>query len=394
MPAGGSAAYGFDVGVPVAAVPGDYDLVIDIISTVDPGNVESVTARVTVLSNSSYILVTVFEDDDHDGAFGAGETGLVGVTVSVTDPGGDITAATGPGGISLFEVEAGIARDVMETTPAGYYSLSPDTVSVPALAVGDTARVYFADVLGPVFVPNNLVSAPAGGFADFAHTITAGTAGQAALSALVPAGWSEAFYRDNNGDGLLDPGDTILTAADLDLDPSVPGLDVVPVILRVSIPATVPAGTVEAIPVTLEQTFSGTSVTASVSALDQVQVLAASSGFLLLTKEVDLAAAQPGDVITYTIVLSNPGTEGVQEIEIVDALPAEVEIVLDAFGPGRDIAWVDGAGTTYLTADPADSDEALYSAAGHSLQLILSRQAPYVLGPAEEGRIIYQVRIQ
>ena len=394
IPAGGSATYAFDVDVPPSAVPGDYDFIIDVVSTIDPNSVESVTARITALPITSYILITVFDDADHDGAYDAGEAGLGGVTVRVTDPGGDISAVTGVGGIYLFEVDAGIPRDAMETTPSGYYSLSPDTVSVPAIAVGDTAYVYFADVLGPTFTPNNIVSAPAGGFADFAHTITAGTTGQATLTAMLPVGWIETFYRDNNGDGLLDPGDTILAAADLDLDPSAPGRDLVPIILRVFIPATVPVGTIEVITVTLDQTFSGTPVTASVSVFDQVQVLAAASGFLLLTKDVDLAAAQPGDVITYTIIFSNPGTESVQEIEIIDNLPAEVDIVIDAFGPGQDVAWVDGAGTSYLTADPTDPDEALYSAAGRSLQIIFSRQGPFVLGPGEEGRIIYRVSIR
>ena len=392
--AGGSISYAFGVDVPLSAAEGDYDIPIDVVSAVDPNNVESVTARVTVIPSTAYILVTVFDDADHDGTYDAGEAGLAGVSVSVTDPGGDIPAVTGVGGTCIFELPAGVARDVMETTPAGYYSLSPDTVALPAPAVGDTARVYFADVPGPVLVPNNVVAAPAGGFADFAHTITAGTAGQAAISAAVPAGWTETFYRDNNGDGLLDPGDTALTPADLDLDPSVPGHDIVPIILRVSIPAAVPPGTVEIIIVSLDQTFNGTSVTAVVSVFDQVQVLAAASGFLLLTKEVDLAAAQPGDVITYTIIFSNPGTEDVQEIEIIDILPPEVDIVFDAFGPGQDVAWVDGAVTTYLTADPSDADEALYSAAARSLQVILSRQAPFTLAPDGEGRIIYRVSIR
>jgi uncharacterized repeat protein (TIGR01451 family) len=392
--AGGSTNYTFEVDVPPAVVPGDYDLLIDVVSTIDPNCVESVTARVSVISSTSYVLVTVFDDADHDGIYDAGEVGLGGVTVRVSDPGGDIAAVTGAAGTCLFEVDAGVPREAMETTPSGYYSLSPDTVSVPALAVGDTVRVYFADVMGPVFVPSNIVNAPAGGFADVSHTITAGTAGQAVVTVIVPAGWVETFYRDNNGDGLLDPGDTILTAADLDLDPAVPGRDIVPVILRVFIPSTVPAGTVEVITVTLVQTFSGTSFSASVSVFDQIQVLAAASGLLRLVKEVDLAAAQPGEVITYTIIFSNPGTESVREIEIIDMLPPEVDIVTDVFGPGQDIAWVAGAVTTYLTADPTDPDEALYSAAARSLQVILSRQVPFTLGPGEEGRIIYRVSIR
>ena len=214
------------------------------------------------------------------------------------------------------------------------------------------------------------------------------------ISAAVPAGWVETFYRDNNGDGLLDPGDTPLTAADLDLDPAVPGQDIVPIILHVFIPPTVPVGTVEVITVTLDQTFSGTAVTATVSALDQVTVLAGASGLLQLVKDVDLAAAQPGDVITYTIIFSNPGAENVREIEIIDPTPAEVDIELNAFGPGQDVAWVNGAGTTYLTADPADADEAMYIAATRTLHVLLSRQAPFELAPGEEGRIIYMVRIR
>jgi uncharacterized repeat protein (TIGR01451 family) len=338
--------------------------------------------------------VTVFEDVDHDGSYDAGEPGLPGVTVLVTDPGGDMPGITGPAGIFVFQVDAGLLRNAIEIDPSGWYSLSPDTVSVPAGAAGDTAWVYFADVLGPTLAPNNVTNAPAGGYADFSHTITAGTAGQAVISAAVPAGWVETFYRDNNGDGLLDPGDTPLAAADLDLDPAVPGQDVVPIIIHVYIPISVPVGTVEVIDVTLDQTFSGTAVTASVSAFDQVTVLASASGLLQLVKEVDLAAAQPGDVITYTIVFSNPGAENIQEIEIIDPTPAEVDLEPDAFGPGQDIAWVNGAVTTYLTADPADADEAMYDSGSRTLHVLLSRQAPFVLAPGEEGRIIYMVRIR
>lgn len=351
---------------------------------------------ITIDINPSTFVVAamVFDDVDHDGAYDPGEPGLSGVTVRVTDPGGEISRVTGVGGTCFFGIPVGIDRDVIEVTPQGMFSLSSDTVSIGSGTAGDTTWVYFADVMGPLFVPNGNVNAPAGGFADLAHTITAGTTGQAALTAALPAGWIEIFYRDNNSDGLLDPGDTILTAADLDLDPAVPGRDVVPVIMRVFIPPTVPAGTVEVVAVTLEQVFSGTAVTARVVLLDRVQVLAAASGLLRLVKEVDLAAAQPGDVITYTIVFSNPGTESVQEIEIIDFLPPEVDIVIGAFGPGRDIAWIAGAVTTYLTADPTDPDEALYSSAVRSLQIVLSRQAPFVLGSGEEGRIIYRVSIR
>jgi uncharacterized repeat protein (TIGR01451 family) len=381
--------YTVRVFVPVGA-PLRSSFVMDGVA-ISSGFDDSVTFEIVT---GSFIAVTVFDDADHDGIYDSGEAGIGGVTVRVSDPGGELAAATGPGGACLFAVGAGIVRDVIEINPSGMFSLSPDTVSVGPGAAGDTTWVFFADVMGPQISPNNDLSAPAGGFADVPHTITAGTSGQASLTAVLPAGWVEIFYRDNNGDGLLDPGDTPLVAADLALDPTVPGRDVVPVIMRIFIPSEVPAGTVEVITVTLEQIFSGTAITANVSVLDRIQVMASASGLLRLVKEVDLTEAYPGDVVTYTIVFSNPGTEGVQEIEIIDYVSEDLDIVADAFGPGQDIAWVDGGVTSYLTFDPSDPDEAMFLSADRSLHVLLSRQSPFVLGSGEEGRIIYRVRIR
>jgi uncharacterized repeat protein (TIGR01451 family) len=125
-----------------------------------------------------------------------------------------------------------------------------------------------------------------------------------------------------------------------------------------------------------------------------ITVMATASGMLRLVKEVDLVAARPGDLVTYTIRFSNPGTEGVQEIEIFDPVSADVDLVTGAFGPGNDIAWTRSGTTVYLTADPADADEALYDAAAGTLRVILSRQAPFILGSGEEGSIEYVVRIR
>ena len=113
-----------------------------------------------------------------------------------------------------------------------------------------------------------------------------------------------------------------------------------------------------------------------------------------LVKAVDLLAARPGEVVTYTITYFNPGTEDVVEIEIVDPISSDVDLVLDAFGAGSDIAWTTGAGTVYLTADPADADEALFNSGTGVLRLIFSRQAPYTLSAGETGVLEYQVRIR
>ena len=113
-----------------------------------------------------------------------------------------------------------------------------------------------------------------------------------------------------------------------------------------------------------------------------------------LVKAADLAAARPGEVVTYSITYSNPSAADIVEIEIVDPVPGEMELVLDAYGAGSDISWTTGAGTVYLTADPTDADEALFDSGTGVLQVILSRQAPYTLSAGESGVIEFQVRIR
>ena len=385
---GASRIYTVRISVPAAAEPRST-FIMDGISLTRPSE-DSVLLEVVA---ACFITGTVFDDMDHDGTLDPGEGGWSGITVILTDPGGDITAVTGVSGAYLFEAPAGLLRQVIEVTPAGMVNLSPDTVAVAAASAGDTITVDFADVAGPTLVPVRAVSGPAGGFVDLSHTITAGTAGQVAITADPPAGWVAAFYRDSNGDGLLDAGDTPLGAADLALDPTVPGRDVVPVIVHLFIPPLVPAGTVAGLPLTLEQTLSGTTVVVRVSVTDEITVLASASGVLQLTKNVDFAAASPGDIITYTITFANPGADDVQEIEIIDPVPAEVDLVADAFGPGQDITWVQDGTPVYLTADPADADEAMLGADG-TLRIILSRQAPYLLESGGQGQIIYRVRIR
>ncbi len=343
---------------------------------------------------SAFVAGRVFEDADHDGLFSAGEVGLGGVTVTLTDPATPFTAVTAADGTYLFEIPGGLLRDVIELTPSGMISLSPDTVSAGTPLAGDTVSVDFADVYTSTIGTAMSANGSAGGHINIAHTITAGTAGQSTVSAALPAGWLDVWYRDVNGDGILDAGDTRLTTADLDLDPAVPGQDVVLVIVQIFVPATEPAGMIGSCVLTLEQTLSGTAIVTTSSVTDLLTVLASASGLLDLVKAVDQAQARPGDVITYTITFTNPGIEDVREIEIYDPISPLVDLVTDAYGPGNDIAWTTGGTTVYLTTDPADADEALFDLAARTLRIIFSRQAPFALGSGETGTIEYQVRIR
>ncbi len=346
------------------------------------------------VGTGSFVTGIVFNDRDHDGAHDPGEEGWVGVPVILSGPDGTLSAITDGASSFTFEAAAGVPRTLVELQPAGMISLSPDTVALAAAAPGETLRVDFADVRGPVISPSNDLGCVAGGFVDAPHVIVAGTAGQASLSAALPAGWVEAFYRDNDGDGRCGPGDSLLAAADLALDPDIPGRDVVRIVLRVFVPPQAPVGTAATVTVTLRQTLAATTITAEVSTVDRILVLASSSGLLVLEKAVDLAAARPGDVMTYTIVFRNPGLEAVQEIEIIDPLPAAVEIVRDVFGPGNDIEWIRDGVAVYLTADPGDPDEAMYESADERLRVVLSRRTPYLLESGASGAVTYRVRVR
>jgi uncharacterized repeat protein (TIGR01451 family) len=353
--------------------------------------VDSVTLEI---ATSSFVTGIVFNDKDHDGAHDAGEEGWVGVPVTLSDPGGPIVRLTDGASVYCFEVPAGVARTVIESTPSGMISLSSDTVACPVAAPGETIRVDFADVRLSSIAPSNDLSGPAGSFIDIPHVIVAGTKGQASLSASLPAGWVEVFYRDNDADGTLGAADSLLRTSDLALDPDAPGFATVAVVVRVFVPPQAGAGTSASLTVTLLQTLSGTAIQTEAPVVDRIFVLARATGVLKLLKAVDLAQARPGDVMTYTITFSNPGVQAVREIEIIDPLSPAVEIVTDAFGPGRDIEWVKDGAAEYLTADAGDADEAMFDAGEGRLRVILSRRAPFTLASGAAGSISYRVRIR
>jgi len=346
------------------------------------------------IATGSFVAGIVFNDKDHDGVHDAGEEGWTGVTVTLAGPGGPLARETDGASAYLFEVPSRAAHTVIEINLSGMISLSPDTVLCRAAAPGETLRVNFADVRRSSIAPSNDLSGPAGSFIDIPHTIIAGTKGLASLSAALPSGWVEVFYRDNDADGRLGAADSLLRASDLALDPDSAGHAIVHVVVRVFVPPQVSAGTNVSLAITLVQILFGTAIQTQASVADRLFVLARSTGMLKLLKEVDLAQARPGDVMTYSIAFSNPGIQAVREIEIIDPLSPAVAIVKDAFGPGRDVEWLKNGVVEYLTADPLDADEAMLEGSEGRLRVILSRRAPFTLESGAAGRISYRVRIR
>ena len=210
-----------------------------------------------------FISGKVFEDSDHDGLFDAGENGWSGVTITLTDPVTPYTCVTDGSGRYLFTVPSGLSRDVIELTPGGMVSLSPDTMQTGVMAAGDTVNIDFADVMVSTIAPEGSKNGVAGGLIEFSHTITAETAGQSSLDVTLPHCWGHALYKDVNSDGALDSLDTKLTYSDLYLNPELPGHEIVPIILTVFVPSDVGAGTIAVAEVTLQQTLDGTSIVTS-----------------------------------------------------------------------------------------------------------------------------------
>jgi len=374
------------------AVPADAGLRNRFVIDGRPDSRDRYDSILLETGTGSVITGAVFLDDNHNGVGDPPESGQPGVTVLLSGASVNTRVTTGGGGEFIFEVRPGSGLMVIEKTPAGMISITPDTVGIGPISAGDTVRVFFGDVISSTIQPSSDVRGTAGGVVDIGHTIIAGTPGQASIYAEVPAGWAEVFYRDQNGNGQLDSGDTRLSSDDLNLDPAVEGRDIVHVVMRLFIPRSVSAGNTFGVRAVLDQVLGGTSIHSASSVTSTVFVLANATGMMKLVKEVDLSEARPGDLVTYTIRFSNPGVEGVREIEIIDPVSESVELVMDAFGAGRDIIWMRGGSPVYLTADPSDPDEAGFS--GGRLRVELSKQAPYTLESGMKDEIIYQVRVK
>jgi len=389
IPPGSYCDYTVAVQVPVSATA-SHTAIIDAWSSLPPNQPESVAL---ITETRARVRGVVFDDRDHDGLPG-GPTDVPLSGVTVFELGSGTTAITDAAGRYEIFVAAGSAT-VVERNPSGFVSLTPDTLGPFVLASGDTATADFADV-GPLALsPGGALVGLAGGYVDFAHTITARTAGQVTLTATNAEGATTMFMLDENQNGVFDGIDRVLTPADLLLDPDAAGAGVVHILARVFIPAAIAPGTTLYIALGAEQLVSGTALVLTATATDAVVVSGSALGRLSLQKSADRAGAVPGEVVTYAISFMNAGTDSLQNLVLLDPVSPWVDIEPDAFGPGQDVEWQSGAGPPlYLTYNPADADECEYSGAERIIRWILSKNAPFFVAPGESGTLTYRVRVR
>lgn len=111
---------------------------------------DAVRAGTAACAGSAQISGMVYNDVDGDGALGADDTPLVGVTVDLSD--GQSTTSDDSGGYEFLDLSPGDYL-ITETDPSGYVSVTdvdgghPNVISLTLVAGGHRAGLYFLDRL-------------------------------------------------------------------------------------------------------------------------------------------------------------------------------------------------------------------------------------------------------
>lgn len=355
------------------------------------------------LFHGGWVSGQVFRDDGssggvaNDGARQAGEAARSGIRMQLASaacPGGacDSALTDAAGAFTLWFPHTGAgAVQVRERDPSpwhstggapgttsGSYSRAADAVSFTAASGTAYTGLSFGDVPPHQWAAPGVQSVAPGGVATYAHRFTAGTSGALSLSlSQTPSpplpGWGVSLVRDLNCNGVLDPGESAVTAPI-----ALTAGESACLLLRHAAPPGAPAGARERVRVSADFAFtSATPVLVTADTLSDLTTVSVQNG-LLLVKSVDLASARPGDVITYTLAYSNPGSQPLSGIVIDDATPAWTVFV--------DAACVTlGGGLAGCTV----STQPAVNGTG-SVRWSLSGS----LSPGASGSVRYRVRVQ
>jgi uncharacterized repeat protein (TIGR01451 family) len=300
------------------------------------------------LWNGSRADGAVFRDDGagggtaNDGARQSGEAGIAGVRVRLTAACGagacDSTLTDASGAFTLWLPAAGASGSalVSETNPAnalstgggagttgGAYLRVTDAITFTAASGVAWSGLAFGDVPANAWGPGGAATVAPGGVASYAHAFTARSAGSVNVSVTEspgPAlpGWSVTLYRDLDCNGVADPGEPVLGPADA---VALAAGQQLCIVARHAAPSGAPANARDLATLTAAFTYTGASPKlVAPMTLDDLTSVAATAG-LAISKSVNLASAQPGDVLDYTITYANPGPGALSNIVLRDATP-------------------------------------------------------------------------
>src|SRR5207245_300416 len=171
------------------------------------------------------------------------------------------------------------------------------------------------------------------------------------VAAASARGWPVTLYRDWNGDGLLDAGDSLLTG------PVPLGYGATAsLIAQVAVPAGASPGVSDTITVTATSRFNP-AVSSSVQ--DRLDVSASGAVTIGLTKQVDRLTAVAADVLTYTLAYAASGSGTDSSVTLADTVPAGASYVAGS------MRW-NGTPLTDATGDDAGS----FVAAGNGVVVV------------------------
>ena len=291
------------------------------------------------LFNGSQLSGTVFSDTGitggiaNNGIKDGGELGIAGVTLkastgatiydtAITDGAGNYTLwipATATGTISITETNLSNYLSTGGVNTTGTYTRATDITSFTIATVGTIyTNVNFGDVPVNRFAANSLQSGLPGNVLFYPHQFDAGSGGTIVFSAVSTPAWPTILYRDLNCNGVIDPTDTVISAA-LTV---VAGAQVC-IINKVTIPTGTGLGLQASTTIQAAFTYTNASpaLSSTLSVIDTTTVGVVSAG-LVLTKAVDKATALAGDTVTYTLTYQNNSNVAIASIVINDATPA------------------------------------------------------------------------
>jgi hypothetical protein len=190
-------------------------------------------------------------------------------------------------------------------------------------------RITYGDFL---FMPSNASNALPGTTVIYPHIVQTKVAGDVTLSGTTDKGWTYIFFKDNNGNSLLDSGDTQYPGGSnvnlgdvYNLSPD----HSLKLLVKLQVPAGISEGTVDNFNIigTLDPTNPNLS-NIVVPVVDTTTVSLTDSGLLRLIKAVSPTGPQkPGTVLTYTVTYTNVGTSLLHSVAISDIAPENTTFI-------------------------------------------------------------------
>lgn len=175
--------------------------------------------------------------------------------------------------------------------------------------------------------------------------------------------WNVTLYKDDNGNGVVDPGENQVSSITLGIN------ETANIIARVEVPPSAMAGDTATVSLTATSQYDNT-----VSDTDSSNITVVNDALISATKNADKHNAKPGDVITFTIRLQNIGTRDAYSITgynidgssrdgilIKDAIPTGTTFVSNSASgqPSNGFVVYSADGNNWVT-DPTTLTQIMY----------------------------------